>query len=235
MLRFYSLLAAVFMLGACAHTSSTSYKPKRELFLYHKVKPNDTLYEVGKKYNVPWREILRVNRISDPRSLKIGTRLKIPAVAYALNNRSQAGSNTLLIENTRQGGSESITPYLWPVRGRVSSLYGSRNGRLHKGIDIAAPKGRVITAFSDGIVEYAGWIKGYGRTVILRHRTVKTVYAHLSRFGVRRNQLVRQGQLLGYVGSSGNATGNHLHFEIRSKQNNRALNPLAFIYGRFAG
>lgn len=100
--------------------------------------------------------------------------------------------------------------------------------RAHKGVDYAAPMGTPIHAVGDGRVIFAGWERGYGRFVLIRHvnRRDSTAYAHMKAFarGIHRGVRVRQGQVIGYVGMSGLATGPHVHFEFRI--NGRQVNPL---------
>lgn len=100
--------------------------------------------------------------------------------------------------------------------------------RAHKGVDYAAPRGTRVRATGDGIVEFVGTKGGYGRIVVLRHQgRYTTHYAHLSGFasGLKRGARVSQGDLIGYVGSTGWATGPHLHYEFRT--NNVHQNPLS--------
>ena len=115
---------------------------------------------------------------------------------------------------------------------RVSSGFGMRRHpihrvwRAHKGIDYAAPTGTRVRAVGDAVVEYAGPRGGYGKVVILRHNgTYSTVYAHLSRIAVRRGARVEQNDTIGFVGSTGWATGPHLHYEFRI--NGQARNPFS--------
>lgn len=119
----------------------------------------------------------------------------------------------------------SGTGMRWPVNGTVTSEYGSRWGRLHAGIDIGAPNGTPIRAAKAGTVIFAGSHGGYGLAVIIDHGGgLTTLYAHQSRLGSSSGQDVDAGDLIGYVGSTGNSTGNHLHFETRvdgSPQNPR--------------
>ncbi len=100
--------------------------------------------------------------------------------------------------------------------------------RAHRGVDYAAPTGTPIHVVGDGRVVYAGWKGGYGRFVLVRHTDGihSTAYAHMSRYahGIKRGVRVHQGQVIGYVGMSGLATGPHLHFEFRVR--GRAVNPL---------
>ncbi len=120
-----------------------------------------------------------------------------------------------------------------PVDGfRLSSGFGRRKHpilgytKMHTGVDFAAPRGTPIYAAGDGVVEMAGANGGYGYYVRIRHGQYSTAYAHLSRFaqGVRKGKHVRQGQIIGYVGSTGRSTGPHLHYEILA--NGKHVNPL---------
>jgi murein DD-endopeptidase MepM/ murein hydrolase activator NlpD len=102
------------------------------------------------------------------------------------------------------------------VNGRVSSEYGYRWGRLHAGIDIAAPTGTPIHAAAPGTVIFAGQQRGYGNVVIIDHGgSFTTVYAHQSRMAVHKGTTLSRGGLVGYVGSTGHSTGPHVHFETR--------------------
>jgi murein DD-endopeptidase MepM/ murein hydrolase activator NlpD len=105
---------------------------------------------------------------------------------------------------------------VWPARGSVTSEFGSRWGRLHAGLDIAAPIGTPIWAAKAGTVAVAGTQNGYGTTVVLDHGGgMTTLYGHQSRLAVSVGQSVSQGQVIGYVGNTGRSTGPHLHFETR--------------------
>ena len=110
----------------------------------------------------------------------------------------------------------------WPIRGTISSNYGYRihpilkRKILHSGIDIAAPNGTPVKAPAGGEVIYDGWLRGYGRVVVLDHgRGYSTLYAHLSASLVKEGQVVKPGATIAKVGKTGNTTGYHLHFEVR--------------------
>lgn len=120
--------------------------------------------------------------------------------------------------------------YIWPSRGVLTSGYGRRWGRMHKGIDIAAPIGTPIVAAAPGVVVSAGWNSGgYGKIVEIKHADGSlTLYAHNSRILVRRGQQVTQGQPISEMGSTGRSTGPHLHFEIHPKGRG-AANPMAYL------
>lgn len=98
---------------------------------------------------------------------------------------------------------------------------------MHKGVDFGAPKGTPILAAGSGVVQKAGWFGNYGRYIRIRHTSrYSTAYAHMTRIasGVTPGARVRQGQVIGYVGSTGRSTGPHLHYEVLV--NNRQVNPL---------
>ncbi len=122
-----------------------------------------------------------------------------------------------------------------PVDGaRISSRFGMRRhpilgySKMHKGIDFAASRGTPIYAAGDGVIEMAKWFGGYGRYIRIKHgRGYATAYAHMTRFakGMRPGKSVRQGQVIGYVGTTGRSTGPHLHYEVL--QGGKQINPLS--------
>ncbi|AFY72816.1 metalloendopeptidase-like membrane protein [Synechococcus sp. PCC 7502] len=120
--------------------------------------------------------------------------------------------------------------FVWPAQGMLSSRFGWRWGRLHQGIDIAAPVGTPIWAAAGGVVDYAGWNNGgYGNMIDIRHSNGSiTRYAHLSAIYVRQGQPVNQSQVIAAMGSTGFSTGPHLHFEIRPNGRS-AIDPMAFL------
>ena len=111
-----------------------------------------------------------------------------------------------------------------PINGaRLSSPFGMRKhpidgfNKMHKGTDFAAPKGTPIMASGDGVIKKAGWCGGGGNCVVIKHNsTYQTIYAHMSKFasGIRSGVRVKQGQTIGFVGSTGKSTGPHLHYEV---------------------
>jgi murein DD-endopeptidase MepM/ murein hydrolase activator NlpD len=134
----------------------------------------------------------------------------------ALERERARVSRTLLRAGAIYDGPVRLGPggLAWPVGGGVVSPFGQRWGRLHAGVDIAARAGTVIHAAQDGLVVIAGPTGGYGNYVCVQHtKELTTCYAHLSRFGTRRGEVVRQGDPLGLVGCTGHCFGDHLHFE----------------------
>lgn len=123
---------------------------------------------------------------------------------------------------------------MWPVSGKVSSFFGMRMHpifqvyRMHTGIDIDATSGTPIHSCAKGIVVFAGWLDGYGNTVIIQHNaTYSSLYAHQRSYQVTLDQMINMGDIIGWVGATGWATEPHLHFEIRIKGD--AVNPLNYL------
>ncbi|BFM38742.1 putative peptidase [Synechocystis sp. LKSZ1] len=125
---------------------------------------------------------------------------------------------------------KEFTGYIWPAKGVLTSGFGRRWGRPHRGIDIAAPIGTPIMAAAPGEVIFAGWNSGgFGNLVKIRHADGSvTYYGHTNRVLVRTGELVQQGQQVAEMGSTGRSTGPHLHFEIRP-DGKTAVNPIAML------
>lgn len=128
----------------------------------------------------------------------------------------------------------STSGFQWPITARVTSEYGYRvhpvygSRRLHAGIDIGAAGGTPIASSNGGVVIFAGRQGGYGNTIIVDHGGgITTLYAHQSRLGASVGQAVNRGDIIGYVGATGTATGNHLHFEVRV--NGSPTNPRNYL------
>jgi murein DD-endopeptidase MepM/ murein hydrolase activator NlpD len=122
----------------------------------------------------------------------------------------------------------SSSGLIWPVSGPVTSPFGYRWGRLHAGIDIGVPYGTPIHAAASGTVVLAGWNGGYGNYTCIDHGGgMATCYAHQSSYAVSSGAQVSQGQVIGYVGSTGHSFGAHLHFEVRI--NGNPVDPLGYL------
>ena len=110
----------------------------------------------------------------------------------------------------------------------ISSYYGMRNGSMHTGIDLAAASGTEVYAWKNGSVEKASWSSGYGNFIIINHEDGTTSrYAHLNGYAVSAGDIVSQGQVIGYVGSTGRSTGPHLHWEVLV--NGNFVNPFSYL------
>ncbi|MCT7986896.1 M23 family metallopeptidase [Laspinema olomoucense] len=135
----------------------------------------------------------------------------------------------------RQGNGNTNMIFPLAIPAEITSLFGWRNhpifgdSRFHSGMDFGAPTGTPVVAAYSGTVSIADWMGGYGQTVVLQHQnsTLETLYAHLSNIFVQPGEVVEQGQVIGEVGSTGNSTGPHLHFELRelTPEGWRAMDP----------
>jgi murein DD-endopeptidase MepM/ murein hydrolase activator NlpD len=159
---------------------------------------------------------------------------------YALRTEAMSGQVSRALEGglTPSFGGDwtefADAPSIWPVEGRLGSGFGQREdpfngeGKFHTGVDIEAPYGTPVRATADGEVSGASMGAGYGREVVLDHgHNFLTVYGHLSAMAVLPGQHVIRGQIIGYVGQSGRATGPHLHYEVRI--NNVPVNPHKYL------
>jgi murein DD-endopeptidase MepM/ murein hydrolase activator NlpD len=128
----------------------------------------------------------------------------------------------------------SATPSIWPTRGWLTGTFGGRSDpfsgepAFHQGLDISTDKGEPVLATADGTVESASYTGDYGNLIVLKHDFgLATRYGHLSAYAVKPGQNVKRGAVIGYVGSTGRATGSHLHYEILV--NGRLINPLQLL------
>jgi murein DD-endopeptidase MepM/ murein hydrolase activator NlpD len=159
---------------------------------------------------------------------KINSNLKVSQNALNLNkeNVSELKKRTNYLLNKI-----ASTPSVWPAYGKIVSWYGYRRypwRGFHTGLDISGRYGNAVRVTAPGVVTYAGWRSGYGKTVMVRHgQGFTTLYAHLSKFNVRIGQKVGRRQVIAYIGNTGYSTGPHLHYEVR--RNNAPINPVAFL------
>ena len=156
------------------------------------------------------------------------------AAAESASSSSSSSSSNTTSNNTSSSTISSSSGYLWPLNGytRISSYYGGRTHpiagvwRMHNGVDIPAPGGTPIRATRSGTVIVSAYGSSYGNYVSISHGGGdSSLYAHMSKRAVSVGQTVQKGQIIGYVGTTGNSTGNHLHFEI--KVNGSRINPLS--------
>ncbi|MCP4135603.1 MAG: M23 family metallopeptidase [bacterium] len=130
----------------------------------------------------------------------------------------------------RKSVNSTKNEYIWPIRRvrRITSTFGMRWGQLHTGVDLPATKGTPVIAALDGRIISVGYSGGHGKSIYVEHRNhFYSRYSHNSVILVKKGDFIKKGQIIALVGSTGNSTGNHLHFEIR--YNDIPLNPLDFL------
>ncbi len=151
-------------------------------------------------------------------SASLGDQIRAAQAAAAARAASSGSTTT----PSSSGG------FIWPASGPVTSPFGWRWGRMHEGIDIGASYGSPIRAAASGTVIYCGAESGYGNLTVIDHGGgIATAYGHQSSIAVSCGQQVSQGQVIGYVGSTGHSTGPHLHFEVRI--NGAPVDPLGYL------
>jgi murein DD-endopeptidase MepM/ murein hydrolase activator NlpD len=140
-----------------------------------------------------------------------------PSSTASAATTAGVGFAAALGQAVRVGSGSSVAGSGWtaPAQGTVTSDYGPRWGTEHEGIDIGAASGSPVRAAADGVVKRANWYGGYGNAVIIDHGNgVQTLYGHNSSLDVQPGQRVSAGQVIAKVGSTGDSTGPHLHFEV---------------------
>jgi len=218
-----ALCCALAFAGGCASDAGARARsgggsPVQKL---HTVARGENLYRIGQRYGVSVAALRRANDIDDVTKLRIGMRLRIPPAA----TEGRAARARVRAEVKRAAG----TRFVWPVQGgQITSRFGRRHGSPHEGIDIAAPRGTPIRAAEAGKVIFAGRLGDYGKLVIVKHSgNLRSVYAHLRRYRVSKGAFVERGQRIADVGATGNASGPHLHFEIRDRD--RPRDPILYL------
>jgi len=197
--------------------------PKRG---YHIVKPKESINRIAKMYGLSVFDILDFNNLS---SYKLEPGIKIVLSDEQIKPEDAPQTSTSP-EETKPVITKPRTKLALPLYGTVTSEFGLRNGRPHKGIDIASDKGDPIYAALKGKVVYSGTQRGYGNVIILEHDDhTMTVYAHNEVNLVRLEEIVNKGQPIATVGQTGTASGPHLHFEYRI--NGKAINPREVLPG----
>ncbi len=217
------MLSAAIALNAC-----TPFHPYAEHSSdrYYIVQPGDNLDSIAFVLETTPQQLQSANPWANSGKLKAGMRLALPGSTPGNDAVSNGSNNHDHPAYTQDDVQIRSTGYIWPLdRFEVSSNFGHRRGRPHNGIDLRAPRGSPIHAAAAGRVIFSGYSGGYGRMVVIDHgHGIETAYAHNSRNLVQRGQRVAQGEVIARIGSSGNATGYHLHFEFR--KNGQALNPV---------
>lgn len=222
---FYALILTFGLTGCTPFQSYSELAPHQ----YYIVQPDDNVHSIAFSFEITPGQLRRANPWLNPLQIASGMKLQIPRdsgdrIYIEDNDDTQIASIT-----SYQGSQSNQSSYIWPLKLiDVSSRYGRRNGRLHAGIDLRAPRGTPILAAADGRVKFSGYSGDYGHMIVIDHGNgIETAYAHNSRNVVGEGQSVKQGQIVGRVGRTGNATGNHVHFEFR--RNGQTLNPVNHV------
>jgi lipoprotein NlpD len=208
---------------------------------YYEIKSGDTLDSLGSRYGIAPEDIQSYNAIKDPRTLKVGQRIVIPAVGPLEREPKSSAKQEPEPKNRAQLRMVSLAPvrgYVgqleFPVEeARYTSRFGWRWSKFHEGIDLAAPEGTPVLAAHDGVVvlESDSWGR-YGKVIVVKGEGLLTVYAHNSVNKVEKGARVRRGQRIAKVGATGDASAPHLHFETRILDEHgrfAAVNPTVFF------
>lgn len=197
------------------------------------VAQGDTVKSLADKFKTPQEDILnsefnqtRHDFRTDPPALKVGEWIMVPNGSKPYVARKVTVSSSVPL-----GAAKGTSNFIWPVTACVTQYYWQR----HPGMDLAAVVGTPVYAADSGFVDQVGWDStGYGNMILLNHGNgFATRYGHLSAFNVVAGQSVKKGDLIGRIGSTGNSTGPHLHFEVIFQGVHR--NPSFFILGRVPG
>lgn len=242
------LIVVAALACACAHRKPSVTAPllrgDEQRGVMHHVHAGETLWRIARTYGVPLEDVLRENALEDPAQIEEGTLLFIPGARKELRVPPAGEVPVARIEHRParrfgpaaipRAGAHALDPaahgeaLAWPVPGVLISGFGPRERDRHDGVDLACPEGTAVRAADDGIVLFAGEQRGYGNLVLLAHDgDLVTVYAHNSENLVEKGDHVSRGQQIARVGHTGNATGPHLHFEVRLGAQPR--DPLGFL------
>ena len=205
------------LIGANNISNMNSIKPGQEFKILpvkgiiYRVSPGESVGSIARKFELKPETIMKDNNIEDASSLKIDQKLILRGAKPEFSYQDRLDQK-----------------FMYPINTRITSYYGPRWGRIHEGLDFAAPMGSPIRAVSSGRVVYSGWATGYGYVVIVEHqRGLRTLYAHNSKLLVSVGESVGKGEVISRSGNTGNSTGPHLHFEVQV--NGRPENPLDYI------
>lgn len=233
-MRLALVVISLVILTGC----SAAYKTGGHQAIYQ-VQKGETISRIADQFDLSIDELASANKIEGADRVRAGTLLVIPAsveteaaqgAADSSASRGSLGRTRFLeLGDARQ----YIGRLYWPIRGAlVSSGFGHRSSNFHEGVDLSAPSGTPIYAAHGGEVVFAGeGLRGYGKMVVIKGRGMATIYSHNSRNFVRSGDEVAAGDEIAAVGQTGDATGPHLHFEVRvidTKGRYVAVDPMAF-------
>ena len=225
------VMLAAWIVHGCAprRVSMGRPSPSFKRGVVHVVERHQTFYRICKTYEVDMERVASINDIPNPSKIEVGQRIFIPGARRVLEVDIVIDDVVEESHETGKERGERRPDFIWPVQGRFSNSFEGAEEKRHQGVDIVSPQGTPVKAAGSGKVIYSGnTIRGYGTLIILRHsEDYVTVYAHHQVNLVDEGVWVERGQVIGKVGSTGRATGAHLHFEIR--KNNNAVDPLPYL------
>lgn len=190
-------------------------------------------------FSLQWCVVILCALISCSFAIFINYRLfytasDIPPVASEQIQPSQSVTSPANATKPNSKGKLATTPTIWPIKGLITSGFGWRKSPLgdgnefHPGIDIASTIGTPVVATADGQIVQSGWSGGYGNMVEIDHGNgITSIYGHNSQLVVTVGQTVKKGQVISYVGSTGESTGPHVHYEVR--ENGTAVDPWKYL------
>ena len=224
--------------STAANTLTPAVAPDK--IAVYRVQRGDSLLSIARRHNVDPRSLARLNGITELDYIQAGQKIKIPS----RENLGSSPSRTLewtagldeglswLNPSGDQADSPDFEQWQWPLPGPITLAYGAKDqDGFHHGLDIAAPAGDPIRAAGGGEVTFSGLRPVYGLTVVIKHHQgLATLYAHASRLLVQEGDQVFSGQEIAQVGSTGQSSGPHLHFEVY--RNGRTVDPLRYLPSR---
>ena len=218
---FFSLL----FLSACVSTKFVPLPPKVVTGVYHPVKKGETLWRICKTYDVALQEVAEINNIKDASQIEVSDKIFIPGATKVLRinvvKKETPGYDKSIVKQTGK--------YDWPVKGKIVSHFGIKDGRKYDGIDILVPLGTPVKAADAGKVIFSNKLSGYGNLIIIQHGDkYTTIYAHNQANLVDEGKWIERGSIIAEAGNSHDRSASStLHFQVR--RNNKSRNPLFFL------
>jgi murein DD-endopeptidase MepM/ murein hydrolase activator NlpD len=194
-------------------------RPPAVSYVTHRVKPGETLYRIGLKYEASPFDIMAANDLDRPQDLRAETLIQVPVQKVVPREVRRLNRQVVQAKGM-----------VWPAQGQIIRRFGHKgDGVTHTGINIKLAENTPVLAAEGGTVIYADdGLKSYGNLVLLRHDDgLVTAYAHNNRLEVRKNQRVQKGEIIALSGATGNVSSPQLHFEVR--RNAQALDPLTIL------
>ncbi len=225
-MKIFFLIIVLFYSGLSMAEDGTAFKEKKH-------SKEEIINMIDSLLNLPTIDKFLVSQLNQYIQINFFGMPEIPADVYYGSwntqriNPYEAGMS-LHDSTTSLSFAKDYDEFVTPVEGVITSNYGCRDKRMHKGIDIDLQTGDKVKSAFSGMVRFAKREGGYGNVIIIRHYNgLETTYAHLSKIKVKPGQIVKAGQLIGLGGNTGHSEGSHLHFEIRFK--GIPINPGYFI------